>query len=53
MAPVTKEITEKRIKSYGHIKEKGRRAHTKKNIRCASTRKEMERKTENQVERLV
>ena len=33
--------------------EKGRRARTKENIRCTNTRKEMERKTENQVDRLV
>ena len=30
-----------------------RRAGTKKNVRCTSTRKEIESKTENQVERLV
>ena len=28
--------------------EKGRRAHAKENVRCTSTRKEAERKTENQ-----
>ena len=30
-----------------------RRARSKKNVRCTSTRKEIERKTENQVERPV
>ena len=40
---------EKRLKKHG------RRAHAKKNVRCTSTniRKEMERKTEHQVERFV
>ena len=33
--------------------EKGRRARAKKNASCISTRKETERKRENQVERLV
>ena len=33
--------------------ERGRRARTKKNVSCTSTRTETERKTENQVERLV
>ena len=33
--------------------EKGRRARTKKNVRCTSTQKETERNTENQVERLL
>ena len=31
----------------------GTKDRAKKNVRCTSTRKEMERKTENQVERLV
>ena len=30
--------------------EKGRRARAKKNVRCTSTRKEMERRTDNQVD---
>ena len=30
--------------------ENGQRAHAKKNVRCSSTRKETERKTENQVD---
>ena len=30
--------------------EKGRRARAKKNVRCTSTRKETERKTDNQVD---
>ena len=30
--------------------EKGQRARTKKNVRCTSTRKETERKTDNQVD---
>ena len=32
--------------------EKGRRARAKKTVRCTSSRKETERKTENQAERL-
>ena len=32
---VTKKITEKRMKWYGHV-EKGRRARTKKNVKCTS-----------------
>ena len=43
---VTRKITEKRQK-------KRRRARTKKKVICTNTRKEMERKKENQVERLV
>ena len=66
VSPVTKRITEKSLKWYGHVKsrdeghvlrrmldalvstskEKGRRACTKKDVRCTSTRKETERKTE-------
>ena len=47
---MTKKITDKRLKWYGHVKEKGRSARAKKNVRCTNTRKETERKTENQVE---
>ena len=32
--------------------EEGGRAHAKKKVRCTGTRRETERKTENQVERL-
>ena len=42
-----KEDNREMLKWFGHIKfkEKGRRARTKKNVRCTSTRKETERKT--------
>ena len=43
---------EKRLKWHGCVKSRDR-ARAKKNVRCTSTRKETERKTENQMERLV
>ena len=42
VAPVTKKSTEQMLRT---CQEKGRRAHAKKNVRCTSTRNEMERKT--------
>ena len=50
LPPVTKKITEKRLKWYG--RERRDEGHVL-NVRCTSTRKERERKAENQVERLV
>ena len=51
-APLTtKKITEKRLTRYENVKR--RSALAKKNGRFTSTRKETERKTENQVERLT
>ena len=46
---MTKKITEKRIKWYGHVRRRDEGLRAKKNVRCTSTRKETERKTENQV----
>ena len=53
VAPMPKKITEKTLKWYGHVKRRDEGACGKKNVRCTSTRNETERKTENQVERLV
>ena len=53
VAPVTKKVTEKRLKWYRHVKRRDEGHVLRKNVRCTSTGKETERKTENQVERLV
>ena len=53
VSSVTKKITEKRLKWYGHVKRRDEGHVLMKNVRCISNRKETERKTENQVERLV
>ena len=54
VAPVTNKTTEKRLKwLLRTCQEKGRGARTNKNVRCTSSRKEMDTKTEYQVERLV
>ena len=54
MSPVANKITEKRLKCYiWAYEEEGRRAHMKNDVICADTRTETERKTGNQVERLV
>ena len=45
VAPVTKKITEKRLKWYGHVWKREERA--KKNVRCASAKEETERNAEN------
>ena len=53
VTPVTKKITEKRLKWYYGRYQKGKKTHAMRNVRCTSTRKETERKTENQVEILL
>ena len=51
---MAKKMTEKTQKAEVEwICEEGREARAKKNGRCTSTRKEMERNTEYQVERLA
>ena len=46
-APLQERDGEKDRQPGGYVK---RRVRAKKNVRCTSTRKEMERKTENQVD---
>ena len=49
-APVPGKRQRGRQKTRWTCQEKGRRAHANKNVRCTSTRKETERKTDNQVD---
>ena len=49
-APVPGKIQRGRQTTRWTCQEKGRRALAKKNVRCTSTRKETERKTDNQVD---
>ena len=49
-APVPGKRQRGRQKTRWTCQENGQRPHAKKNVRCTSTRKETERKTENRVD---